>query len=127
MNKNVNNNALFKKAEESIIMAKQAMKEKEIFLAWVVCYHSQQAVEQFLRVFLASHGVSAKNGSLIGLNHKCASVIPGFKIFDTACDFLAFGGLDIRYPTHSTLLKSDAKKAIKAAEQIKQFVLEKLQ
>lgn len=125
MNKNVNTNALFKKAEESIAVAKRAMQGKKS-LPWVACYHSQQAVEQFLRVFLASHGVSVSSRSLLGLNHECTGIDSDFKSFDATCDFLAFGGSDIRYPAHSKLSKTDAKKAIRAAEQIQQFVREKL-
>lgn len=125
MNKSTKNNALFKKAEESIAAAKRAMTGKKP-LTWVACYHAQLAVDQFLRMFLASNGVSVTDTSLIGLSRACAGVVPEFKMFDSACEFLTFGGEDIRYPVETTLSKQDAVKAIKAAEKIGQFVLEKM-
>ncbi len=117
MNKSTKNNALFKKAEESIATAKRAMVGKKA-LTWVACYHAQLAVDQFLRMFLASSGVTVTDTSLIGLNRACAAVVSEFTRFDSVCDFLTFGGVDIRYPVETTLSKRDAVKAIKAAEKI---------
>ena len=125
MNKSTKNNALFKKAEESIATAKRAMVGKKP-LTWVACYHAQLAVDQLLRMFLASKGVSVIDTSLIGLNRACEGVVSEFKIFDAACEFLTFSGVDIRYPVETTLSKQDAAKAIKMAEKIGLFVLEKL-
>ena len=125
MNKSAKNNALFKKAEESIATAKRAMVGKKV-LTWVACYHAQLAVDQFLRMFLASNGVTVTENSLIGLNQACTTVVPEFKAFDAACEFLTFGGVDIRYPVETTLSKHDALKAIKIAEKVQRFVLEKL-
>ena len=125
MNKSTKNNALFKKAEESIATAKRAMVGKKP-LTWVACYHAQLAVDQLLRMFLASNGVTVTDTSLSGLNRACAGVVAEFAMFDSACDFLTFGGVDIRYPVETTLSKQDALKAIKTAEKIQMFVLEKL-
>lgn len=125
-NKTIKNNPLFKKAEESVAAARSAYTGKKS-LAWEVCYHSQQAVEQFLRVFLASNGISPASGNLLLLNKDCSRVVPEFKSFDSVCNFLSFNGIDIRYPVHSKLSRGDATKAIKAAEEIKKFVMEKLQ
>lgn len=125
-NKMIKNNPLFKKAEESVAAARSAYKGKKS-LAWEVCYHSQQAVEQFLRAFLASNGVSPASGSLLLLNKDCSRMVPEFKSFANACSFLSFNGIDIRYPVRSTLSRSDATKAMRAAEQIQKFVMEKMQ
>ncbi|MDZ7401153.1 MAG: HEPN domain-containing protein [candidate division KSB1 bacterium] len=93
----------------------------------IICYHCQQSAEKYLKGFLAwnEHEV-IKTHDLVLLNQLCLSYDEGFKSIEEECLRLTDYAVNVRYPYPMDLNETDMKLAIKDAEKIKEFVLNKV-
>ncbi len=92
----------------------------------IICYHCQQSSEKYLKGFLALNGHEVKKThDLVLLNKLCCNYNNAFKLLDEECLSLTDYGVNIRYPYPIDLNLADMKLAIKDAEKIKNFILEK--
>jgi HEPN domain-containing protein len=94
-----------------------------------ICFHMQQCVEKYLKVFLIFNNKPVKRThNITELIHKCSKIDPEFeKLYDINADELTDYAVDIRYAESfyfPTL--EETKDAVEIAERVKSFVLNKL-
>ena len=93
----------------------------------IVCYHSQQAIEKYLKAYLAFCGNEIlKTHDLLMLNKKCEEYDSSFKNIYEECLETSDYAVHTRYPFYDELTKNDALLAIKCAEKVKDFVISKI-
>ena len=92
----------------------------------IICYHCQQSAEKYLKGFLALHAEPVtRSHDLIMLNKTCRKINENFKEILEDCLTLTDYSVTVRYPFHLDLDESDIVAAIKSAQKIKMFVVEK--
>ena len=102
--------------------AKFLMNMKDIPFQ-IVCYHCQQAIEKYLKAYLAFCGNEIiKTHDLLILNKKCEKYNKIFKEIYKECLDTNDYAVHTRYPFYEELNESDAIIAIKNAERVKGFV-----
>lgn len=94
----------------------------------LACFHAQQAVEKYLKGFLAHHEIHVRKiHDLESLLEECENINHSFKDFHDAILFLSQFYIESRYPDdYIEFSHKDAEKALKAAQKIKEFVLKKI-
>lgn len=93
----------------------------------IICYHSQQCVEKLLKGFLALNGDKVpKTHNLLALHKSCCKHDEEFAIIQKQCVQLNGYATDVRYPYFEELVIQDALTAIQGAEQVMNFLEEKL-
>ena len=92
----------------------------------VICFHSQQASEKYLKGFLALHGKEIPRiHDLEELVSICNEINSGFsELYDIALDLSGYA-VEVRYPLENDyeITLEDAKLAINNANEVKDFVL----
>lgn len=92
----------------------------------IICYHCQQCSEKYLKGFLVLQGEEIlKTHDLVLLNSICCKYDKDFKKIEKACLVLTDYSVNIRYPLRIDINEADMKIAIKKANAIKKFILEK--
>ena len=94
-----------------------------------ICYNCQQAVEKYLKAFIAYNNKEYKKNHDLGeLLENCEAIDPSFSEldkykfnFNTLTDY----AVDLRYEALMPSME-DAKEAVSIAEHIKPFVLNKI-
>ena len=92
----------------------------------VICFHSQQASEKYLKGFLALYGKEIPRiHDLEELVSICNEINTDFsKMYDIALDLSGYA-VEVRYPLENDceITLEDAKLAINNANEVKDFVL----
>ena len=95
-----------------------------------IAFHSQQCVEKCLKAFLVYHSAAfRKTHVLAELIQGCMEIEPEFqRLYVLNADRLTEYAVEARYPAdfESPSLE-EAKKALHLAEQVRDFVMQKLQ
>lgn len=94
-----------------------------------VCFHAQQCVEKYLKAFLVFHGREVrKTHNISDLINECLLLETAFEnLFEIGAQDLTDYAVQFRYPgdlLFPTL--EETREAVEIAEQVKQFVLQKL-
>ena len=95
-----------------------------------VCFHMQQCVEKYLKGFLAFHDQEIKKiHNLTAILVDCVQVDPSFsELTAKQVDVLTPHATVLRYPDDFYIPPvEEAQHAVQLAEDVKQFVLDKLQ
>lgn len=94
----------------------------------IICYHCQQSAEKYLKGFLAlnEHEI-IKTHDLVLLNQLCFKYDKEFKSIEEECLRLTDYAVNVRYPYPMDLNETDMKLAIKDAEKIKDFIVNKIE
>lgn len=93
----------------------------------IVCYHCQQAIEKYLKAYLAFCGNEIlKTHDLLMLNKKCEGYDDSFKEIYKDCLEVNDYAVHTRYPFYEDLTDGDAILAIKSAERVKELVMKKV-
>ncbi|MBU1297995.1 MAG: HEPN domain-containing protein [Bacteroidetes bacterium] len=118
-------NEWIRKAEGDFLTATRESKVRNRVNYDAVCYHSQQCIEKYLKVFRVFHGLNYKRThALIPLLEDCIIIDPTFEFIRQQCDDIT--GIDqFRYPSDFAN-KDDAKLALKSAKIIRKFIRGKL-
>lgn len=89
-----------------------------------ICFHCQQAVEKYLKLFLISHGNEpAFTHNISVLVETCAVIDPDFAGL-ADCDFLTAYAVTLRYPDDFYIPAiEEAHVALTAAQRVRSFVL----
>jgi HEPN domain-containing protein len=115
------------KAEKDLISAKHELTQTKA-VTETICFHSQQAVEKFLKAYLVFLELPFSKTHEIGyLITKCEKVDKEISVFKEEADKLTDYAVDIRYPDdwyEPTI--TEAKESIKIADTVKKFVLAKI-
>jgi len=92
----------------------------------IICYHCQQSAEKYLKGFLALNGENIKKThDLLRLNKVCQKYDTNFKTIEEDCLMLTDYGVNVRYPFPMDVNESDMTLALKTAQKIKIYILEK--
>jgi HEPN domain-containing protein len=93
----------------------------------VICYHCQQSAEKYLKGYMASQDEKIiRTHDLIVLNKRCRKYNSHFSDIEEECLRLTDYGVNVRYPFHFELKKSDMELAVNDAIRIKKFILSEL-
>jgi HEPN domain-containing protein len=115
-----------RKAEQDFEYARIGMRQRKNPLYDGVCFHAQQCVEKYVKAFLVRHNIQfRKTHDLIELQRLCLQVDSAFGLITDPLKLLFVYAVDIRYPG-MTATKDDAREAVAAMKQIRQFVRARL-
>ncbi|MDP1689164.1 MAG: HEPN domain-containing protein [bacterium] len=116
-----------------ILRANEDLKTSEILLregamSNTICFHAQQAVEKYLKSFLARHEKHVrKTHDLEFLLDACIEVDNSFNELLEEARYLDQFYIAARYPADTPEFSmEEAKKAFAAANRIKDFVIKKI-
>jgi HEPN domain-containing protein len=113
----------FKVAETDLSAAAYLLGMRPIPVE-VICYHSQQTAEKFLKGYLAFQGAPIrKTHDLLMLCKLCQAFEPNFHQIENECIDLTDYGVNIRYPFEMEVNETDAKTALENARLIGDFVV----
>lgn len=116
------------KAEADLKTAKILIKHEDAPVE-SICFHAQQAVEKLLKAYLTYIDVKAgKTHDIAALLEICIEKDRDFEQLDMdGLEELTFYAVEIRYPeSFYTPSVEEADKAIKLAEQARDFIMSKL-
>ena len=116
------------KGEEDYSFARANLEEGKNFFAQI-CFHFQQAAEKYLKAFIIASDLEFRRIHDLGLLLKvCSAKDTSFEDLKEICEFLSAFYIEARYPVHwpTNFSNQEAQKALKAAEQIRAFIKEKL-
>ncbi|RLI88759.1 MAG: hypothetical protein DRO65_04720 [Candidatus Altiarchaeales archaeon] len=115
-----------KKGERDLKVAMRELAQQEIFTD-VVCFHAQQAAEKYLKGYLVWLDIEPKRThdleDLVLLAGTKDKKILGLK--DTLAELTPFA-VELRYPEFEEPSLEDTKRAIKIAQELKDYILKRL-
>ena len=114
------------KAEQDYQTVMILLRQERNFLPDVICYHSHQCVEKYLKGLLSKHGIKVpKTHDLVFLADQLRTGDPELELMkDVLRDFNRFA-VEMRYPGESAT-KKEAKQAAKQLKEIRKILLVKL-
>ncbi len=118
----------FKKADSDLRAAEVLIRVEEPS-ADIVCFHTQQCVEKYLKGFLSFHEKEfPKTHDLLELLLEyCCPIDPSFVKWEEVCDQLNDYSVASRYPDDSHEYSvAEAEEAISHANDLKDFVRRKV-
>ena len=115
------------KAEEDFISAERLTRSRNNPVYAVICFHSQQSAEKYLKALLQEHKQS------IPKIHHLVDLLALVTQVDASCQFLRADlemledyAVDFRYPG-PVATEEDAKSALKAAKTVREFIRKRLE
>lgn len=113
----------FDRAKEDLKVAKSLLEDQGFYNS--ICFHSHQAVEKYLKGFLAYHNLNVRKiHDLIVLVEECSLVEQSFLELKESIERLNDFYISTRYPGDIQILsEQDAKKAVDFADEVSKFVL----
>ena len=88
----------------------------------IICYHCAQAVEKYLKGFLAYNDiVPQKTHNLLFLHELCVEKDNNFELIRTECSLLNRFTNEIRYPHRIEIREEDVSYSLNAVERIRNF------
>ena len=119
--------AWVKRAEEDLFTAKALLNFKKP-VPWIICFHAQQSAEKFLKAFLIKHyRPISKTHDIKSLILMCAEMDSEFlKLLEDEVDRLTEYAVETRYPVLFEPTVEEAKEAVKLAEKVRGFVIQRL-
>ncbi|MCK4554550.1 HEPN domain-containing protein [Candidatus Parcubacteria bacterium] len=89
-----------------------------------ICFMFQQAIEKYLKGYLAAHNIKAKKThDLRYLCQECSNINKKFVDFIEDCETISQYYIPSRYPAHwSTYTKKQAKESYQIAKKVIKFV-----
>ena len=119
---------LFEKAERNLKVAKFNLSAGDPDFIEDICYNSQQAVEKYLKSYLAYNNKEIRHTHVIkDLLNDCKEIDPDFNYLEKFNpDILTDYAVDLRYEEIPVPTIEDAKEATTIAEQVRPFVLGKI-
>jgi len=116
----------FNFAESDLKSAKFLLEMNPIPLE-IICYHCQQSAEKYLKGYIALKGGHIiKTHDLTHLNKFCVKYDNDFYKIEDECVELVDYGVQVRYPFSLDLEEYDMTNAIKSANSIRDFILDKV-
>ena len=95
----------------------------------MVCFHMQQCVEKYLKAFLVFHNKPFRKTHVIAeIIELCKEIDNDFhRLYEVEADSLTIYATETRYPDEFyTPTREETNKAIDIANNVKEFVLKKL-
>ena len=113
------------KADNDIKISEFALTSKDP-VTDNICFHCQQAVEKYFKLFLISHGKSPeKTHSIAIIYQECLKLDPDFSIL-TGLEYLTDYAVTVRYPDDFYIpTVEEAEAALTAAKKVRNFIKKK--
>jgi len=91
-------------------------------------FHAQQAVKKLLKAFLIYTGKPMrKTHDIAVLIEECKEIDKSFEeLYEIGAHYLTDFAVEVRYPSYFSVPKDNAKDAIKIAENVLEFILQKI-
>ena len=116
------------KAEEDYSAAVVMHRMKKRPIPTVVCFHSQQCVEKYLKSLLIKHGEAPpRTHELKDLMRLCAVYEPNIALFQPMFHALSPYAVKFRYPDQTPVTVEDANEAVQMMRDIRKFVRKRLE
>lgn len=114
------------KADNDIKIVEQGLKSDEP-ITDILCFHCQQAVEKYLKLFLTANRIEYKSTHNIAiLLQQCMEIDDSFRSFKEI-SYLTQYAVELRYPDDFYIPDlSETKNAYKLALKVRKFVLSEL-
>jgi len=114
------------KADNDIRIVEQGLKAKEP-ITDVLCFHCQQAVEKYLKLFLTANNVEFNPTHNIAiLLQQCIGIDKSFSLLEET-SYLTQYAVELRYPDDFYIPDlSETKNAYKLALKVRKFVFSEL-
>ena len=114
------------KAESDFATARILLEHGEENIVDMVCFHSQQCIEKYLKAFLNEHAINfPRDHSLPPLVKLCRTIDDQFEeLWDDTASMEGYA-VAIRYPG-AVATRSMAENALAAAERVRAFIRNKL-
>jgi len=94
----------------------------------IICYHCQQSAEKSLKAFLCASGIDIPKTHEIGLLcRRCSELNESFSDFFFDCEELEVYATNTRYPIRIEVDEAHAKRALRQAITIYNFVSKQIQ
>ncbi|BBL45243.1 hypothetical protein MJ1_0064 [Nanobdella aerobiophila] len=125
-------NEIIEKTKEWLEKADRDLKSAKILLYNELydysLFHSQQAIEKYLKAFITYKNIPLnKIHDISLLIEYCMKMDTDFKyLYNINADKLYPIGIEIRYPVKYIVTEEDAKEAIDIAEKVREFIYKKL-
>ncbi len=114
------------KAEGDFNTAQRELQARRLPNYDAACFHSQQCAEKYLKAFLVSRKVEPpRTHNLVELLNLCVSHDGSFAMIRPVVEVLNAYAVVVRYP-RAFATKADARDAVKAMKQVREFVRGKL-
>jgi len=118
--------AWVRRAEEDFVSASVLARKRKPPLSGSVCFHCQQAVEKYLKGFLAGVGISfPKTHDLVSLKDLASSRLPEIELIVDFLKYLNRFSMVSRYPGEDATV-DQARRALKATKEIRTFFTSRL-
>ena len=93
----------------------------------MICFHMQQCAEKYFKAFLTSRLVKPpRTHDISVLNKECIKIDPSFHILENMT-YLSDFAIQTRYPDDFYMPSlEDMQRAIESAQEVKAFILEKI-
>lgn len=116
---------MLKRADEALDVTRilLSMKRKQSPAA---CFHSKWAAEEFFLTYLFNKGEKLTKVEIRNVLRCCKRYDKTFSEIETLALFLSPFGEEILYPNGLNVNVRNARRAIKAVEEIRSFVLRKI-
>jgi HEPN domain-containing protein len=116
-----------KRAEDDLPVARRESRVTEEPSYSAVCFHSEQAVEKFLKAFLQEHDMQIiKTHDLVFLLEQLFPLKPLWSVYRDGCERLTGYAVDTRYPGEETT-KKEADYAVKFAAEIRDVIRKEIE
>lgn len=115
------------KADEDLLAVRNLLAATEV--PWsIVCFHSQQAAEKYLKAFIVSSGTKPEYiHDLIRLLKVCTMTDPSVAVLEADCRSLNSYAADVRYPDlEEEATEVMARDALGAAQRICDTIRQRL-
>ena len=119
-------NRWIKKAEKDLLSAKKLL---EAGIYDYSLFHSEQAVEKYLKAVLTYYNIPfQRTHNILKLVRVCSAIDKDYhKLKELNLSILFPLGIEVRYPEAETeITEQDAREAIDVAEKVRNFILRKL-
>ena len=119
--------AWVKRAEEDLFTAKALLNFKKP-VPWIICFHAQQSAEKLLKAFLIEHyRTIPKTHDIKSLILTCAEIDSAFlKLLEEEVDRLTEYAVETRYPVLFEPTVKEAEEAVKLAEKVREFIIQRI-
>lgn len=114
------------KAEEDFESALYLGKKRKRAIPDVVCFHSQQCIEKYLKAFLVKNNVEPPEiHDLQRLKKLCADIDEDFNELSAQLDILNAYAVNFRYPGEEASIE-ESRESVSAMKKVREFIRKKL-
>jgi HEPN domain-containing protein len=116
-----------KRAEDDLRVARRESRVTEDPSYSAVCFHSQQAVEKFLKAFLQEHDIPIiKTHDLVYLLQLVIPLRPLWAVYRDGLERLTSYAVDSRYPGEEPI-KTEAEYAVRFASEMREVIRKEIE